>query len=124
MCFLEGLSEPLPESARHLTARYGYADMLQLTWYLAEMLVAHINALAAIVSVSFLLCSCLLHLQCNQFGQQEPGSNNEIKNFAKKNYGRCGTVHQFVANPLLSGGLTCQPKSCLKVTAQRVIHCI
>eukprot|EP00775_Hariotina_reticulata_P002436 gene2436-2739_t len=28
----------------------------------------------------------VLGFPCNQFGQQEPGSNNEIKNFAKKNY--------------------------------------
>ena len=26
-------------------------------------------------------------LQCNQFGAQEPGSNSDIKSFAKKNYG-------------------------------------
>jgi glutathione peroxidase len=26
-------------------------------------------------------------LQCNQFGQQEPGSNSDIKSFAKKSYG-------------------------------------
>jgi hypothetical protein len=26
-------------------------------------------------------------VQCNQFGAQEPGSNSDIKSFAKRNYG-------------------------------------
>eukprot|EP00879_Flechtneria_rotunda_P014174 GHRR01014811.1.p1 GENE.GHRR01014811.1~~GHRR01014811.1.p1 ORF type:complete len:124 (+),score=33.52 GHRR01014811.1:666-1037(+) len=34
------------------------------------------------------LCLCIsIAMQCNQFGAQEPGSNSDIKTFAKRTYG-------------------------------------